>query len=117
MKASDRDQFCSTPTDPSLEFDILEMARLRLVEALMSAGRPALEAERIALYVIEGLRKAPKFLNLLTQMQPPPNADILETLRVFLDEAFALEKARSLLLNLEDPYDVKKRTKKKGAKR
>jgi hypothetical protein len=91
------DENDDTPTDPSIEFDILEMARLRLVEALMSAGRPALEAERIALYVVEGLRNVPRLLKVLTGVQSPSPAEILDTLGPVLDQAFALEKARYLL--------------------
>ena len=94
-RVTDKDD--DTPTDPSIEFDILEMARLRLVESLMSAGRPAIDAERIALYVVEGLRNVPKLLRVLTRVQPPSPAEILDNLDPVLDEAFALEKARHLL--------------------
>ena len=88
-----------TPHDfSSLEFDVLEMARLRLVEALMSRGHPALEAERIALYVTQGLRNAPNFLRVVTRLEAPPPAEILEALGPVLEEAYALEKAKAMLL-------------------
>ncbi len=117
MKQSDPDRYYSTPTDPSLEFDILEIARLTLAEGLINAGRPALEAERIALYAIEGIRHVPKLLHVLTRMQSPTPAEIIEALSPVLDEAFALEKARSLF-HLEDSHDIKKRTgRKKGGQK
>ena len=86
----------------SLEFDVMEMARLRLVEALMSMGHPILEAERIALYVTQGLRHAPHFLRLVTRLDVPAAAEILEALDHLLGEAYVLEKAKFLLLNSED---------------
>ena len=86
----------------SLEFDVLEMARLRLVEALLSTGCPILEAERIALYVTQGLRNAPNFLRVVTRLEAPPATEILEALEPVLGEAYALEKAKFLLLHPED---------------
>jgi hypothetical protein len=41
-----------TPTDPSIEFDVMEVVRLRLVGALTGQGRELIEAERVALYVV-----------------------------------------------------------------
>ena len=103
MSESDPNDLDVTPHDfSSLEFDVMEMARLRLVEALMSTGRPILEAERIALYVTQGLRNAPHFLRVVTRLEAPPPAEILEALGPVLGEAYALEKAKFMLLHPED---------------
>ena len=88
--------------DNSLEFDMLEDARRRLMETLMRAGRERLEAERIAFYVMQGIREAPKLLQALSQIRPRTDEEILATLDALLDNASSLDKARSLLLGLDD---------------
>ena len=85
-------------TDPSLEFDVFEMARQRLVEVFIGQGHERLEAERIAVYVIEGLQHVPKLLNVLTRIKLPEQTEILEALGPVLDESGALDKARRMLL-------------------
>lgn len=103
MSERDPNHIDVTPHDfSSLEFDVLEMARLRLVEALMGTGRPVLEAERIALYITQGLRNAPNFLRVVTRLEAPPPTEILEALDLVLGEAYALEKAKSMMLRPED---------------
>lgn len=52
MSEKDSPQVRCTPTDPSIEFDIMEVVRLRLVEALTDDGRGLIEAERVALYIV-----------------------------------------------------------------
>lgn len=88
--------------DNSLEFDMLEDARRRLLESLMRAGRERLVAERIAFYVIQGISEAPKLLKSLNQVRPRTDEEILATLAALLDNASSLDKARSLLLELDD---------------
>jgi hypothetical protein len=88
-------------TDPSLEFDIFEMLRHRLVQVFISGGRERLEAEKIALYIVEGLQHVPKFLNVLTRLKAPTQSEILDALGPVLDEAHALEKAKQMLLHVE----------------
>lgn len=88
-------------TDPSLEFDIFETARLRLVEAFVDGGHEPLEAEKIALYVVQGMRPMPKLLNVLTRSQGPTRGEIIEALGPVLDETIALNKARQMLLHIE----------------
>ena len=88
--------------DTSLEFDMFEDARQRLVAVLVSQGRDRLEAEKISLYVIQGLREMPKLITLLSAEHRQTHAKILRTLNQVLDNASALEKARSLLLGLNE---------------
>ncbi len=83
--------------DNSLEFDMLEDARRRLVEVLVSEGRERLDAEKIALYVVQGLREMPKMVKLLSEPRSHPRDQILETLALVLENATALEKARIML--------------------
>jgi hypothetical protein len=87
--------------DNSLEFDMFEDVRRRLVEVLVSEGRERLDAEKIALYVIQGLREMPKLVKMLSESRSHPRAEILSTLRLTLENAVALEKAREMLLGLE----------------
>jgi hypothetical protein len=86
-----------TPTDPSLEFDVFEMVRLRLVEALAAAGHDMIEAERVALYVVGVARPASKLLKVATRVKPPSHGELLEAVSHVLDEAEALEKARRIM--------------------
>ena len=88
--------------DNSLEFDMFEDARRRLVKVLVSEGRERLEAEKIALYVVQGMREMPKLVKMLSEARSHPRAEILSTLVLVLENAAALEKARILLLSLED---------------
>jgi hypothetical protein len=87
-----------TPTDPSLEYDLFEMVRLRLAGALERRGYGEIEAERIALYLVEVSRPVANFLRVLTRVRPPEDEEIVEALGKVLDEYKALEKARCLLL-------------------
>ena len=88
--------------DNSLEFDMFEDARRRLVELLVTEGRERLDAEKIALYVVQGLREMPKFVKMLSESRTHPRAEILSTLRLVLENASALEKARIMLLELDE---------------
>ena len=88
--------------DNSLEFDMFEDARRRLVKVLVSEGRERLDAEKIALYVVQGMREMPKLVKMLSESRSHPRAEILSTLVLVLENAAALEKARILLLSLED---------------
>jgi hypothetical protein len=87
--------------DTSLEFDMFEDMRRRLVEVLVSEGRERLDAEKIALYVVQGLREMPKLVKLLSESRSHPRAEIISTLKLMLENASALEKAREMLLGLE----------------
>jgi hypothetical protein len=91
-----------TPTDPSLEYDVFEMVRLRLAGALERRGYDEIEAERIALYLVEVSRPVSHFLRVLTRVRPPEDEEIVEALSKVLDEYEALEKARLLLLKVDE---------------
>ncbi len=84
--------------DNSLEFDMFEDVRRRLVEVLVSEGRERLDAEKISLYVVQGLREMPKLVKMLSESRSHPRAEILASLRLTLENAGALEKARELLV-------------------
>ena len=87
--------------DNSLEFDMFEDMRRRLVEVLVSEGRERLDAEKIALYVVQGTRDMPRLLKMLSESRSHPRAEILAALRLALENASALDKAREMLLGLD----------------
>jgi hypothetical protein len=87
--------------DNSLEFDMFEDARRRLVEVLVSEGRERLDAEKMALYVVQGLREMPRFIKMLSESRAHSRAEIVSSLKLILENASALEKAREMLLHLE----------------
>ena len=88
----------STPTDPSMEFDLFEVVRVRLAEALARREYDPLEAERIALYVVKGVRPVSGFLKVLTRVETPGDDEIMKALTRTLDEAPAFVRAMRLLL-------------------
>jgi glycerol-3-phosphate dehydrogenase len=94
--------------DTSLEFDMFEDARQRLVLVLMGQGRDRLEAEKIALYVVQGLREMPKLLTMLSEARSHPPARILRALNLVLDNASALDKAKTLLLGHDQTEETMK---------
>jgi hypothetical protein len=87
--------------DTSLEFDMFEDIRRKLVEVFVREGRTRIEAEKIALYVVQGVRDVPKLLTILTEEEV--DAEILHALHSFLDDASALDKAREMLIGLDQP--------------
>jgi hypothetical protein len=84
--------------DNSLEFDMFEDVRRRLVEVLVTEGRERLDAEKIALYVVQGLREMPRLVKMLSESRSHPRAEIIASLMLVLENAGALEKAREMLL-------------------
>ena len=84
--------------DNSLEFDMFEDVRRRLVEVMVTEGRERLDAEKIALYVIQGLREMPRLVKMLSESRSHPRAEILASLDLVLENATALGKAREMLL-------------------
>jgi len=78
---------------------MFEDIRRKLVEVFVREGRTRLEAEKIALYVIQGMRDVPKLLTILTEEEA--DAKILHALYSFLEDATALDKARKILLGLD----------------
>ncbi|HEX8476543.1 MAG TPA: hypothetical protein VF666_21275 [Pyrinomonadaceae bacterium] len=89
--------------DNSLEFDMFEDVRLNLTGVLMRSGRERIEAERIALYIVQGVREVPKLLSALAYGDDTgADAQVLEMLHGLLDNAPALLKARDIMLGLDD---------------
>jgi hypothetical protein len=88
--------------DTSLEFDMFEEMRRKLVEVLVTEGHERLEAEKIALYVIQGVREVPKLLAALAEIRTHTRAEVLETLHAVLENGIALSKAQALLLDHEN---------------
>ena len=87
--------------DTSMEFDMFEDVRRKLTEMFLREGRERIEAERIALYVVEGVRDVPKFLTALAETTEDERGKVLPLLYVVLDNAASLERARRLLLDIE----------------
>lgn len=102
MKERNGDNICDTPTDPSLEFDTFEYMRSKLTDTFVEGGHTPLEAAKIALYVVQGVRNVPKLLRVFTVNRSPTRDEILDVLGPVLDEAPVLEKAKRLLLHLDD---------------
>jgi hypothetical protein len=83
--------------DNSLEFDMFEDVRRVLVEVLMSEGRTELEAEKLALYVVQGIRYMPKLIATLGEASSHTHEEIMRALNIVLENGHALEKARAIL--------------------
>jgi hypothetical protein len=96
------EQIECTPTDPSLEFDTFEVVRVRMVEALEGHGYDLLQAERIALYVVEGAKPVSRLLKVTARESAPAHEEVLEALGNVLHEVPALEKAKRLFLHIDE---------------
>lgn len=88
--------------DSSMEFDLYEDARRRLTNFLVDDGYDGLEAERIALYVIQGVRVVPKLLSILNERKHSSPEHLRAALHAVLDNASALDKARTMLTVISD---------------
>jgi hypothetical protein len=84
-----------------MEFDMFEDMRRTLARILVEEGRDPIEAERISFYVMQGLRDVPKLLNALGRAGKP-SSQTLALLKAVLEHASALDRARSMLLGLDD---------------
>ena len=87
--------------DTSSEFDMFEDVRRKLTEVLLREGRELIEAQRIALYIVQGVRDVPKFLTALAETSADEREHVLPLLYLVLDNAAALERARRLLLGID----------------
>ena len=92
--------FCES----SLEYDLFENMRRRLARLLAAEGREEIEAERIALYVMQGVREVPKLLNALASKNTS-DAEARDMLNLVLDGAASIERARLLLLGVDEAAD------------
>jgi hypothetical protein len=91
--------------DNSLEFDMFEDVRRRLVEFYQREGRDRIEAEKIALYLVQGVRETPKLIAMVAEAETHSAQELNDCVASVLDNAMALEKARAVLLGLEIPKD------------
>ena len=88
--------------DPSREFDMFEDARRRLARVFEGQGHDPLEAERAALYVVQGVREVPRLIAALTHGDKPDEV-ILGNLQKVFEGTMALAKARAVLAGLDNP--------------
>lgn len=91
--------------NPSLEFDRFEDIRRGLADVLVADGHALLEAEKIALYAVEGMRDVSKLMALLAAGSSSQSKEILRTLHKVLDHAQVFDKARALLQAHEELSD------------
>ena len=91
--------------DSSLEFDLFESMRLKLARLLAVDGREEIEAERIALYVMQGLREVPRLLNALAGRNTSQD-ETRDILKLVLDNADSLDRARALLAGHAVPEET-----------
>jgi hypothetical protein len=84
--------------DTSLEFDMFEDMRRKLVELFVTEGYERLEAEKIALYVVQGIREVPKLLAALAEIRSHAHAEVFKALSDVLENAPALDRAKELLI-------------------
>jgi hypothetical protein len=89
--------------DNSLEFDMFEEMRRKLVEFYQNEGRERLEAEKIALYIVQGIRDTPKLLATIAESDSHTRQEVNAAIMAVLEDANALEKARAVLLGLDNP--------------
>ena len=87
--------------DNSLEFDMFEDVRRRLVAFYQAEGRERIEAEKIALYIVQGIRDTPKLIATIAEADGHTHEEIHECINAVLESASALEKARAVLEGLD----------------
>lgn len=92
--------FCES----SLEYDLFENMRRRLARVLVAEGREEIEAERIALYVMQGVREVPKLLNALASSNTS-DAEARDILNLVLEGADSLARAHAVLLGTDEAAD------------
>ena len=83
--------------ESSMEFDLFEDMRRKLTRALVGGGRDEIEAERISLYVMQGVREVPALLNALASDRTN-EAEMRRLLEIVLENAASLDRARALLI-------------------
>lgn len=90
--------------ESSMEFDLFEDVRRTLSNILTTDERDPVEAERVAFYVVQGIRDVPKFLTAVANATPQDAAEVRNLLNVILDNAALLERARMILLGQDDQH-------------
>ena len=89
------------PDESSLEFDMFEDMRLKLTQLLSKEGRDPVEAERIAFYVVQGVREVPKFMTALSR-RSTTDSEVRALLNDVLNNVPSLERARAMLLGPDE---------------
>lgn len=87
--------------ESSMEFDMLEEVRRRLTRAFEGRGHDPLEAERAALYVVQGLREAHRLIAAITR-EGKSDEVVLSILDKVLENAPAFVKARAVLAGQDE---------------
>lgn len=87
--------------DNSLEFDMFEDVRRKLAEFYQGEGRERIEAEKIAFYIVQGIRETPKLIATIAEADSHTKQEINQCINSVLENAAALEKARAVLLGLD----------------
>lgn len=88
--------------DNSLEFDMYEEIRRKLSQHLIGQGKSMIDAERIALYTVQGIQAMPKLLTVLSQTSVHQDVQISRALRDTLEGALPLTKARAIFMSEEE---------------
>lgn len=88
--------------DNSMEFDMFEDVRRRLVTIFERDGNERLVAEKLALYLVQGMRDVPKLITMLVEDGTHTQEQLTKSIRDVLDNALAFEKARNLLSETEE---------------
>ncbi len=91
--------------DNSIEFDMYEEIRRKLSQHLIDHGKSMIDAERIALYTVQGIRAMPKLMTVLSQTSVHQDAQISQALRDMLEGALPLTKARAIFMS-EDGGEI-----------
>jgi hypothetical protein len=86
----------------SLEFNRFEDIRRALVDALIEEGFEDLKAEKVALYVVEGMRDVSRLITQVAHSDESESHKILLALRKMLESTKSFDKARAILL-IADP--------------
>ena len=87
--------------DNSIEFDLYEEIRRKLSKHLIDQGKSMIDAERIALYTVQGIRAMPKLMTVLSQTSVHQDAQITQALHDALEGALPLNKARAIFMTEE----------------
>jgi hypothetical protein len=95
----------SKDSTSSLEFNRFEDVRRALVDALIEEGLEDIKAEKVALYVVEGLRDVSRLITQVAHSDESESHKILTALRNMLESTKAFDKARAILLAANPPAE------------
>ncbi len=89
--------------ESSIEFDMFEDVRLNLTRILLKEGRDPVEVERIAFYVVQGIRDVPKLMTALARGGTHDfDTDARNLLDIVLNNSSSLERARAIMHGHDD---------------